>query len=121
MSNKLSEGCACAKLAEQTQILLHITAGTKEASVLFSSSTLCFFTDLFVYVVLISKSFMEIAISQETVKKTEECEQEIEKLKQLLKDNLVEISHEDQAQAQKTPCPEVGFILFSLMCLPYPD
>lgn len=55
------------------------------------------------------------------MKKTEECEQEIEKLKQLLKDNLVEISHEDQPQAQKTPCPEVGFILFSLMCLPYPD
>uniref|UniRef100_A0A8C3V6R4 Nesprin-2 n=1 Tax=Catharus ustulatus TaxID=91951 RepID=A0A8C3V6R4_CATUS len=41
---------------------------------------------------------------EETVKKTEECEQEIEKLKQLLKDNLVETSHEDQAQ--KTPCPE---------------
>ncbi|XP_005047765.1 PREDICTED: nesprin-2 [Ficedula albicollis] len=43
---------------------------------------------------------------EETVKKTEECEQEIEKLKQLLKNNLVEISHEDQPQAQKTPCPE---------------
>uniref|UniRef100_A0A8U7ML44 Spectrin repeat containing nuclear envelope protein 2 n=1 Tax=Corvus moneduloides TaxID=1196302 RepID=A0A8U7ML44_CORMO len=48
--------------------------------------------------------------------KTEKCEQEIEKLKQLLKNHLVEISHEDQPQAQKTPCPEVGFILFSLMC-----
>ncbi|KAL2304033.1 hypothetical protein Nmel_009323 [Mimus melanotis] len=43
---------------------------------------------------------------EETVKKTEECEQEIEKLKQLLKNNLVEISHEDLPQAQKTPCPE---------------
>ncbi|KAM7024204.1 nesprin-2 isoform 2-T2 [Acridotheres tristis] len=43
---------------------------------------------------------------EETVKKTEECEQEIEKLKQLLKNNLVEISHEDQPQAQKTPSPE---------------
>uniref|UniRef100_A0A8C3EIV6 Spectrin repeat containing nuclear envelope protein 2 n=1 Tax=Corvus moneduloides TaxID=1196302 RepID=A0A8C3EIV6_CORMO len=38
--------------------------------------------------------------------KTEKCEQEIEKLKQLLKNHLVEISHEDQPQAQKTPCPE---------------
>lgn len=64
---------------------------------------------------------MEIAISQETVKKTEECEQEIEKLKQLLKNHLGEISHEDQPQAQKTPCPEVGFILFSLMCVTCPD
>ncbi|XP_063255607.1 nesprin-2 [Prinia subflava] len=43
---------------------------------------------------------------EETVKKTEECEQEIEKLKQLLKNHLVEMSHEDQPQAQKTPCPE---------------
>ncbi|KAI1237534.1 Nesprin-2, partial [Lamprotornis superbus] len=43
---------------------------------------------------------------EETVKKTEECEQEIEKLKQLLKNNLFEISHEDQPQAQKTPSPE---------------
>ncbi|OWK58801.1 Nesprin-2 [Lonchura striata] len=43
---------------------------------------------------------------EETVKKTEECEQEIEKLKQLLKNNLGEISHEDQPEAQKTPCPE---------------
>lgn len=64
---------------------------------------------------------MEIAISQETVKKTEECEQEIEKLKQLLKNHLVEMSHEDQQQAQKTPCPEVGFVLFSLMRLLYPN
>ncbi|XP_063015844.1 nesprin-2 isoform X4 [Melospiza melodia melodia] len=43
---------------------------------------------------------------EETVKKTEECEQEIEKLKQLLKNNLGEISHEDQPEAQKIPCPE---------------
>ncbi|XP_071413447.1 nesprin-2 isoform X2 [Pithys albifrons albifrons] len=43
---------------------------------------------------------------EETVKKTEECEQEIAKLKQLLKNNLVGISHEDQPQAQKTHCPE---------------
>ncbi|XP_066045092.1 nesprin-2 isoform X1 [Chamaea fasciata] len=43
---------------------------------------------------------------EETVKKTEECEQEIEKLKQLLKNHLVEMSHEDEPQAQKTPCPE---------------
>ncbi|XP_017663045.1 PREDICTED: nesprin-2 isoform X2 [Lepidothrix coronata] len=43
---------------------------------------------------------------EETVKKTEECEQEIEKLKQLLKNHLVEVSHEDQPQAQKTHCPE---------------
>ncbi|XP_064278968.1 nesprin-2 isoform X2 [Passer domesticus] len=43
---------------------------------------------------------------EETVKKTEECEQEIEKLKQLLKNNLGEVSHEDQPEAQKTPCPE---------------
>lgn len=63
---------------------------------------------------------MEIAVSQESVKKTEECEQEIEKLKQLLKNHLVEISHEDQPQAQKTPYPEVGFILFSLMCVNLP-
>lgn len=116
MNNKLHEGWGCAKLAEQTQILLHITTGTKEASVQFG-----FLTDLFVYVLLISKLFVDIAISQETVKKTEECEQEIEKLKQLLKNNLVEMSHEDQPQAQKIPCPEVGFILFSLMWLPYPD
>uniref|UniRef100_A0A8C0UW16 Spectrin repeat containing nuclear envelope protein 2 n=1 Tax=Cyanistes caeruleus TaxID=156563 RepID=A0A8C0UW16_CYACU len=53
---------------------------------------------------------------EETVKKTEECEEEIEKLKQLLKNHLVEISHEDQPQAQKTPCPEVGFIIF-LLCV----
>ncbi|XP_042654923.1 nesprin-2 isoform X2 [Tyto alba] len=43
---------------------------------------------------------------EEAVKKTEECEQEIEKLKQLLRNHLVEISHEDQALAQKTHCPE---------------
>ncbi|XP_009990126.1 PREDICTED: nesprin-2-like, partial [Tauraco erythrolophus] len=42
---------------------------------------------------------------EEAVKKTEECEQEIEKLKQFLKNHLVEISHEDQPLAQKT-CPE---------------
>ncbi|KAM6392914.1 nesprin-2 [Pluvialis apricaria] len=43
---------------------------------------------------------------EEAVKKTEECEQEIEKLKQFLKTHLVEISHEDQPLAQKTHCPE---------------
>ncbi|KAM9652315.1 nesprin-2 isoform 3-T5 [Morphnus guianensis] len=43
---------------------------------------------------------------EEAVKKTEECEQEIEKLKQFLKNHLVEISHEDQPLAQKTRCPE---------------
>ncbi|XP_059675230.1 nesprin-2 [Gavia stellata] len=43
---------------------------------------------------------------EEAVKKTEECEQEIEKLKQFLKNHLVEISHEDQSLAQKTDCPE---------------
>ncbi|XP_076201734.1 nesprin-2 isoform X1 [Aptenodytes patagonicus] len=43
---------------------------------------------------------------EEAVKKTEECEQEIEKLKQFLKNHLVEISHEDQPPAQKTHCPE---------------
>ncbi|XP_075568151.1 nesprin-2 [Pelecanus crispus] len=43
---------------------------------------------------------------EEAVKKIEECEQEIEKLKQFLKNNLVEISHEDQLLAQKTHCPE---------------
>ncbi|KAM9013927.1 nesprin-2 [Ara ararauna] len=42
---------------------------------------------------------------EEAVKKTEECEQEIEKLKQFLKNPLVEISQEDQPLAQKT-CPE---------------
>uniref|UniRef100_A0A8U8C3E0 Uncharacterized protein n=1 Tax=Geospiza parvula TaxID=87175 RepID=A0A8U8C3E0_GEOPR len=57
---------------------------------------------------------------EETVKKTEECEQEIEKLKQLLKNNLGEISHEDQPEAQKTPCPEVGFIP-SFLILPNTD
>ncbi|XP_075359888.1 nesprin-2 isoform X3 [Mycteria americana] len=45
-------------------------------------------------------------ILEEAVKKTEECEQEIEKLKQFLKNHLVEISHEDQPLAQKTHCPE---------------
>lgn len=58
---------------------------------------------------------MRITISQEAVKKTEECEQEIEKLKQFLKNHLVEISHEDQPLAQKTHCPEVGFTVFSFM------
>ncbi|KAM6069250.1 nesprin-2 [Theristicus caerulescens] len=43
---------------------------------------------------------------EEAVKKTEECEQEIEKLKQFLKNHLVEVSHEDQPLAQKTHCPE---------------
>ncbi|KAM9290997.1 nesprin-2 [Morus bassanus] len=45
-------------------------------------------------------------ILEEAVKKAEECEQEIEKLKQFLKKHLVEISHEDQPLAQKTHCPE---------------
>lgn len=53
-------------------------------------------------------------MSQEAVKKTEECEQEIEKLKQFLKNHLVEISHEDQPLPEKAHCPEVGFIVFSL-------
>ncbi|XP_037249263.1 nesprin-2 isoform X1 [Falco rusticolus] len=43
---------------------------------------------------------------EEAVMKIEECEQEIEKLKQFLKNHLVEISHEDQPLAQKTHCPE---------------
>ncbi|XP_063189611.1 nesprin-2 isoform X1 [Chroicocephalus ridibundus] len=43
---------------------------------------------------------------EEAVKKTEECEQEIDKLKQFLKSHLVEISHEDQPLAEKTHCPE---------------
>ncbi|XP_030307946.1 nesprin-2 [Calypte anna] len=43
---------------------------------------------------------------EEAVKKTEECEKEIEKLKQFLKNHLVEISHENQSLAQKTQCPE---------------
>ncbi|KAM6073754.1 nesprin-2 [Chlamydotis macqueenii] len=43
---------------------------------------------------------------EEAVKKTEECEQEIEKLKQFLKNHLVEISHEDQPLAQNIHCPE---------------
>uniref|UniRef100_A0A8C3KFK5 Spectrin repeat containing nuclear envelope protein 2 n=1 Tax=Calidris pygmaea TaxID=425635 RepID=A0A8C3KFK5_9CHAR len=43
---------------------------------------------------------------EEAVKKVEECEQEIEKLKQFLKSHLVEISHEDQPVAQKTHRPE---------------
>ncbi|XP_057272197.1 nesprin-2 isoform X1 [Pezoporus wallicus] len=42
---------------------------------------------------------------EEAVKKTEECEQEMEKLKQFLKNPLVEIS-QDQSLAQKTHCPE---------------
>uniref|UniRef100_A0A803Y061 Spectrin repeat containing nuclear envelope protein 2 n=1 Tax=Meleagris gallopavo TaxID=9103 RepID=A0A803Y061_MELGA len=47
---------------------------------------------------------------EEAVKKTEECEQEIEKLKQFLKNNLAEKSHEYQPHTQKTSCPEVGFM-----------
>ncbi|XP_010710323.1 nesprin-2 isoform X1 [Meleagris gallopavo] len=43
---------------------------------------------------------------EEAVKKTEECEQEIEKLKQFLKNNLAEKSHEYQPHTQKTSCPE---------------
>ncbi|XP_065694805.1 nesprin-2 isoform X2 [Patagioenas fasciata] len=43
---------------------------------------------------------------EEAVKKTEECEQEIEKSKQFLKNHLVEISHEDQPLAEKAHCPE---------------
>ncbi|XP_051477330.1 nesprin-2 isoform X2 [Apus apus] len=43
---------------------------------------------------------------KEAVNKTEECEQEIERLKRFLKNNLVEISHEDQPLVQKTQCPE---------------
>ncbi|KAM6273721.1 nesprin-2-like [Porphyrio hochstetteri] len=43
---------------------------------------------------------------EEALQKTEECEQEIEKLKQFLKDHWAEISHEDQPLAQKTNCPE---------------
>ncbi|NXC37840.1 SYNE2 protein, partial [Penelope pileata] len=43
---------------------------------------------------------------EEAVKKTEECEQEIEKLKQLFKNHLAEKSHENQPLAQKTSCPE---------------
>ncbi|XP_064317024.1 nesprin-2 [Phalacrocorax carbo] len=46
------------------------------------------------------------SILEEAVKQAEECEQEIEKLKQSLKKHLVEISHEDQPLAQKTHCPE---------------
>ncbi|XP_032044123.1 nesprin-2 isoform X1 [Aythya fuligula] len=43
---------------------------------------------------------------EEALKKTEECEQEIEKRKQFLKNHLVEISHENQPLAQKTSYPE---------------
>ncbi|XP_065605086.1 nesprin-2 isoform X2 [Cyrtonyx montezumae] len=43
---------------------------------------------------------------EEAVKKTEECEQDIEKLKQFLKNHLAEKSDECQPQAQKTSCPE---------------
>lgn len=64
---------------------------------------------------------MRITISQEAVKKTEECEQQIEKLKQFLKNHLVEISHEDQPLAEKTHCPEVGFIVFSLISVTCAD
>ncbi|XP_021259548.1 nesprin-2 isoform X4 [Numida meleagris] len=43
---------------------------------------------------------------EDAVKKAEECEQEIEKLKQFLKNHLSETSHEYQPQAQNTSCPE---------------
>ncbi|OXB54356.1 hypothetical protein ASZ78_006237 [Callipepla squamata] len=43
---------------------------------------------------------------EEAVRKTEECEQDIEKLKQFLKNHLAEKSDECQPQAQKTCCPE---------------
>ncbi|XP_054017708.1 nesprin-2 [Dryobates pubescens] len=43
---------------------------------------------------------------EEAVKKTEECEQEIEKLKQFLKNHLGEVSHEDQPLDQETHCAE---------------
>ncbi|NWX82754.1 SYNE2 protein, partial [Nothoprocta pentlandii] len=43
---------------------------------------------------------------EESIKKTEECEQEIEKLKQFLKNHLVEVSHENQPLAHNTSCPE---------------
>lgn len=56
------------------------------------------------------------------MKKTGECEQEIEKLKQFLKNHLVEISHEDQPLAQKTHCPEVGStVLISRLLLVLTD
>lgn len=64
---------------------------------------------------------MRITISQAAVKKTEECEQEMEKLKQFLKTPLVEISQEDQPLAQKTHCPEVSFTVYSLMSATFPD
>lgn len=63
---------------------------------------------------------MRITISQEAVKKTEECEQEIEKLKQFLKNHLGEVSHEDQPLAQETHCAEVGVAVFSLMSVTCP-
>lgn len=63
---------------------------------------------------------MMIIMSQEALKKTEECEQEIEKRKQFLKNHLVEISHENQPLAQKTSYPEVGFLVFSLMSVTCP-
>ncbi|XP_042670139.1 nesprin-2 isoform X5 [Centrocercus urophasianus] len=43
---------------------------------------------------------------EEAVKKTEECEQEIEKLKQFLKNHLAEKSDEYQPRTQKASCPE---------------
>ncbi|KAM6311325.1 nesprin-2 [Aegotheles albertisi] len=46
------------------------------------------------------------SLLEEAVKKTEECEQEIEKLKQFLKNHLVEIPHENQPVSQRTHCPE---------------
>jgi len=64
---------------------------------------------------------MRITISQEAVKKTEECEQEMKKLKQFLKNHLVEIAHEDQPVAWKTRCPEVSFTVFSLISVTCPD
>lgn len=76
-------------------------------------------TDQFLYVLVNTKLFLRVTVSQEAVKETEECEQEIEKLKQFLKNHLAEKSHEYQPQTQKTSCPEVGFMScpkFMTMC-----
>ncbi|KAM8807307.1 nesprin-2 [Eudromia elegans] len=43
---------------------------------------------------------------EESIKKTEECEQEIEKLKQFLKNHLVEMSHDNRPLAQNSSCSE---------------
>ncbi|XP_053922750.1 nesprin-2 [Cuculus canorus] len=43
---------------------------------------------------------------EEAVKQTEECEQEIEKLKQFLKNHMAEKSQEDQPLSQKVNCAE---------------